>query len=282
MKQEKIKNILRSLLINGPARNWGRVLFKTLISLELMGQRCLDIFQTPNEPLPKQQITAIVKTFNRSHELTQLVKSIQRVQPDLAVIIADDSSQPSHFPDVTTLVLPFNSGVSSGRNAALDVVQTPFVLILDDDFVFYRKTRIARALHVMRQTAQIDIMGGKVINLPECQADNYVNASLFPTSTAPKFPVGSMLAGLTVYDKVANFFIARTDSIRRVCWDPELKFVDHADFFTRARGILTTVYNDQFSVLHAKNRFDRLQPERVENLNDARRRLKQRYYGSSL
>jgi glycosyltransferase involved in cell wall biosynthesis len=281
MKREKIKNLLRRFLIKGPARNGGRILFNALMSVELAAQRSLDIFQIPNEPLPARHITAIIKTFNRAQELTQLVKSIQRVQPDLKVIIADDSRIPTHFPGTTTLVLPFNSGVSVGRNAALDMVQTPFVLILDDDFVFYRKTRLAAALRLMQQTTWIDIMGGKVINLPEYRTNNYLDAVLFPTSSASVFPRGSLLAGLPVYDKVANFFIARTDSIRQVRWDPALKFVDHADFFTRAKGILTTVYNDQFSILHAKNRFDRLEPERVQNLIAARGLLWEQYYDKS-
>jgi glycosyltransferase involved in cell wall biosynthesis len=255
-----------------------RILFNALISVELAAQRGLDIFQTPNEPLPPRQITAIIKTFNRTQELAQLVKSIQRVQPDLEIIIADDSRESTRFPGVTTLVLPFNCGISAGRNAALDIVHTPFVLILDDDFVFYRKTRLAGALRILQQTPQIDIMGGKVINLPECRPHDYRDAALFPASRAPTFPKGSLLAGLPVYDKVANFFIGRTDRLKLVRWDPELKVTEHADFFTRARGILTTVYNDQFSILHAKNRFDRLGPERVQNLIDARRLLLKRYY----
>jgi glycosyltransferase involved in cell wall biosynthesis len=279
MKNEKLKNVLRRYLINGPARRGGRILFEILISVELIGQRCLDIFRTPNEPLPPQQITAIVKTFNRTQELSQLIKSIWRVQPDLAVIIADDSQNPSYFADLTTLALPFNSGVSAGRNAALDLVQTPFVLILDDDLVFYRKTRLVEALRLMQQVPRIDIMGGRVINLPEYQADEYKDAALFPISSAPILPKGSQLAGLPVYDKVANFFIGRTDSVRQVGWDPALKFVDHADFFTRAKGTLITVYNERFSILHAKNRFDRLQPERVQNLVDAHQLLRKRYYG---
>jgi glycosyltransferase involved in cell wall biosynthesis len=280
MTQAIFKNKLRDILINGPASNIGRILFKGLISAELSIQRGLDSSQIPNEPLPTGHITATIKTFNRTRDLTRLIKSIQRVQPDLAVIIADDSRTPSHFPGTTTLVLPFNSGVAAGRNAALDMVQTPFVLILDDDFVFYRKTRLAEALRLMQQTPQIDIMGGKVINLPECRSHDYGDAALFPTSSASVFPKGGLLAGLPVYDKVANFLIARTDSLRKVRWDPALKFVDHTDFFTRAKGILTTVYNDQFSILHAKNRFDRLEPERVQNLADARRILLKRYYDS--
>jgi glycosyltransferase involved in cell wall biosynthesis len=278
MNREKMRNMLRRLLIKGPARNMSRILFNALISVELAAQRGLDIFQTPNEPLPPRQITAIIKTFNRTQELAQLVKSIQRVQPDLEIIIADDSRESTRFPGVTTLVLPFNCGISAGRNAALDIVHTPFVLILDDDFVFYRQTRLAGALRILQQTPQIDIMGGKVINLPECRPHDYRDAALFPASRAPTFPKGSLLAGLPVYDKVANLFIGRTDRLKLVRWDPELKVTEHADFFTRARGILTTVYNDQFSILHAKNRFDRLGPERAQNLIDARRLLLKRYY----
>jgi glycosyltransferase involved in cell wall biosynthesis len=230
--------------------------------------------------LPSQQITAIVKTFNRSSELTQLVKSIQRVQPDIAVIIADDSDSPSYFPGITTLDLPYNSGISIGRNMALDAVETPYILLLDDDFVFYRKTQIAQALHVMQQTPEIDIMGGKVIDLPQYRA-NYYHTTAFPWSVnAVRKCKDNTLAGLPVYDKVANFFIGRTESLRKVGWDPELKVFEHADFFTRAKGKLTTVYNGQFAILHTKNRFDRSQPDRIVNALHANHRLRQLYFKS--
>ena len=65
-------------------------------------------------------------------------------------------------------------------------------------------------------------------------------------------PPGSFINGLPVYNKVANFYIGRTERIRLVGWNPALKRLDHADFFTRALGILTTVFNPNLKCLHAQ------------------------------
>ena len=62
---------------------------------------------------------------------------------------------------------------------------------------------------------------------------------------------GSTIANLPVFSKVANFFIARTHRLQLVGWDVNLKRVDHTDFFTRAKGVLTTVYNADLKCLHA-------------------------------
>lgn len=48
-----------------------------------------------------------------------------------------------------------------------------------------------------------------------------------------------------------QFFIARTERLRLVQWDENLKRVDHNDFFTRSYGVLLTVYDKQFYRLHA-------------------------------
>ena len=57
-------------------------------------------------------------------------------------------------------------------------------------------------------------------------------------------------------DKVQNYFIARTESVRRVRWNNDLKVLEHTEFFTRARGGITTAFRDDMLVLHAKTPFD--------------------------
>ena len=41
-----------------------------------------------------------------------------------------------------------------------------------------------------------------------------------------------------------------------VNWDRALKRLDHADFFTRSKGKLLTVYNPRLQILHVRNPFD--------------------------
>jgi hypothetical protein len=59
-----------------------------------------------------------------------------------------------------------------------------------------------------------------------------------------------------VCDKISNFYIARAERLRLVGWDSSLKRIDHADFFTRALGVLVTVFDPDLRCLHAQTPFD--------------------------
>ena len=69
-------------------------------------------------------------------------------------------------------------------------------------------------------------------------------------------PADTVIDGLPVLYKVPQFFVARTDRMRLVRWDNRLKRVDHNDFFTRAYGTLLTVFDRQFTCLHAQPKFN--------------------------
>ncbi len=77
-----------------------------------------------------------------------------------------------------------------------------------------------------------------------------------PNEKENKVPKGTDINGLIVYEKTANFWLGRTDRIRQVGWDPRLKRLDHADFFTRAKGQIISVYNPVMEVLHAPTHFN--------------------------
>lgn len=257
--RDKNKKLLRRLFINGKGRVVGRPLYEGSVAAELGIQRLAD-WAVPRRKTDQAYIannlTAIVKTFERPALLARLVSSIRRFYPELRIIVVDDSREPSPLSDVETLILPFNSGVCAGRNAGLKLVKTPFTLVLDDDYVFYRKTRLAQGLKLINEESRIDIMGGARVDLPFYRVVDYSKVGLFPSPATPVLPHGTLLAGLPVQGKVANFFIARTESLRRVMWDSNIKRIEHADFFTRAKGQLVTVYNKRMRVLHARTFFD--------------------------
>src|SRR5262249_10474061 len=224
-----------------------------------------------------QELTAVVKTFERPYTVQRLVDSIRRHYPQLHVVVVDDSRNPGAIPGVEMCVLPYKSGLSTGRRAGLAKVTTKYVLILDDDYVFYRGMCLAEALSCMEQLPEVDIMGGCVVNLPFFHTIDYSTASLLPTSALPVHPIGSRVGPFPVYDKVANFFIARAARLRLVNWDPQLKLVEHGDFFTRARGVLTTVYNEDLRCLHAQTPFDFNYMKHRLDYQEAVALLQQRY-----
>jgi hypothetical protein len=265
--------------LEGIRRSIASSAHRSLVAQELLLQRLLDAI-VPAEPVQEplvQQVTAVVKTFERPHIVRRLVASVRRLYPTLRVIVVDDSREPTHLDGVETVAMPYDSGVGAGRNEGLRHVTTPYVIVLDDDFVFYRRTRIGAALELMGQHPEIDIMGGRLIDLPLFHTRPLPFGKIFPTAATPLVPLGSMLGGMKVVDKVPTFFLARRDRLALVPWDPRLKRVDHADFFTRALGVLTTVFNPDLKCLHARTPFDAEYMSKRLDLADSFQVLEERY-----
>jgi glycosyltransferase involved in cell wall biosynthesis len=172
------------------------------------------------------------------------------------VVVVDDSREPIELEGVQLVTLPYDSGVSAGRNAGLERVRTKYVLMLDDDLVLYRRSALGPTVALMDRYPDIDLAGGRVLDLPFGLSVDYRRTPLFPTKAEPRIPLGTLIGGLPVYDKVANFYVGRADRIRQVGWEPKLKRLDHRDFFSRARGVLTTVFNADLRCLHVKGHFD--------------------------
>jgi len=190
----------------------GKPMFWIIVNLELLFERLIDqMYSSEFEtPLITAELTAIIKTFERPKELKRLVQSIRRFYPHMKIIVVDDSREPTLLDGVNTIVMPFDSGISAGRNRALSDVTTKYILLLDDDFVFYRKTDFNAALKYIAEYEDIDIMGGTVVNLPLYKVNDYTKVRLYPVQMDRLKPLGSLVGSLPVYDKVANFYIART------------------------------------------------------------------------
>jgi len=223
-------------------------------------------------------VTAIVKTFERPKQLQRLLESLRRLFPAVRVIVADDSRTPTQEAGVRTIALPFDVGVSAGRQAALAEVKTEFTWVLDDDFVLYRRTRLLPVLRALNEQPRLDIVGGAVVDVPLGIKRSGATSPIYPTKAAPVVPLGTRIGRLIVRDKVLNFFVGRTSRLREVGWDPALKRLDHADFFTRARGVLVTAYDDEFRCLHAQTPFAREYMRQRSNWHADAALLNERYF----
>lgn len=261
-----------------------RPAWEAVIASELAVHRRLDALAPP-EAGPLDDVTVLIKTFERPRVLRRLVESVRRLYPGLGIVIADDSRVPRRVEGATTIALPYDSGISAGRNAGLAAIETPFFVLCDDDLVFFRGTRLAPLLRRMRAHPEIDLVGGRALDLPHYRdVDTRGRRALTAASKArrgsparraeeldgaPPTPLrrghaedaqaeapGGTLAGLERREVVRNFFVGRTERVRQVGWDPQLKLVEHADFFARARGVLTVAYDPELAVLHARTPFD--------------------------
>ena len=61
-----------------------------------------------------------------------------------------------------------------------------------------------------------------------------------------------------VLGKIPNRFLARSESIRKIGWDDNIRMIDHHDFFFRAAGVLVSVISTKSIVFHNHNFFSPL------------------------
>ncbi|XP_046322457.1 beta-1,4 N-acetylgalactosaminyltransferase 1 isoform X2 [Marmota monax] len=192
-------------------------------------------------------VTIATKTFLRYDRLRALIASIRRFYPTVTVVIADDSDKPERvsgphvehylmpFGKTRQLYTPFLQGWFAGRNLAVSQVTTKYVLWVDDDFVFTARTRLERLVDVLERTP-LDLVGGAVREISGF-ATTY-RQLLSVEQGAPG--LGNCLRqrrgfhhelvgfpGCVVTDGVVNFFLARTDKVREVGFDPRLSRVAH-------------------------------------------------------
>lgn len=187
----------------------------------------------------KNEITFLIKTFERPKIALRLIKSIREFYPDVRVIVADDGQkyplqqQAVHnLGNVDILKLPYDTGLSEGRNKLMEATETPYFLLLDDDFVFTHETIIERLLPFLR-AGVFDIAGGAL----RLNGQKVVHFEGFieKVGTTLHCTHKRHVTTPSRCDVILNFFAASTDKILKVKWNPVYKMGEHLDFFWRCK-----------------------------------------------
>ena len=207
----------------------------------------------------EKNITFFYKSFNRQRLAKRLYRSIKAYYPKARVVIADDSEEPLTIPDMTegdTIIhLPFNSGLSKGLIAALEQVKTPFTMRLDDDLMLTPSTKVHDQYAFLQKHKEVDLVAVQMGNHhPQKSAARF---SRIRMNKRLIIPAGTMIDGREVVYKTPNVFLARTDSLRKVGYDPNIRMIDHHEFFFRAAGRIVCVQDAHAYVMHCHNLFEK-------------------------
>ncbi len=214
----------------------------------------------------EREITILIKTLEREAHLIQLLNSIQHFEFKGPIIVADDSKVPynqsilAKFPmlDIQYINLPYDTGTAEGRNIMLNVVETPYFLLCDDDFVFDRRSRIPIMKKILKENS-LDLLAGVFIQhnrktrigkyllkmnlflkrfgwiLPSNQLYEYHAGIRIKPNEISLFSV-SYTDPITICDIAHNFFLAKTEKVKSFGgWNPILKGGEHQNFFIRAK-----------------------------------------------
>ncbi|XP_029945132.1 beta-1,4 N-acetylgalactosaminyltransferase 2-like [Salarias fasciatus] len=210
----------------------------------------------------QSQVTILTKTFLRYPQLKVLLASIQQFYPNITVIIADDSLEPERISgkNIQQYIMPPAQGWFAGRNLAVSQVITKYFLWVDDDFIFTQNTKIEEFLKVMEAVPELDVVGGSLegntgnrfcFSLLYEEGDDVEGGCLIRKygetfHPLPDFPKCSFTHG------VVNFFLARTDAVRRVGFDPQLQRVGHSEFFMDGLGLMMVATCKDVEVGHQR------------------------------
>ena len=261
-------------LVNGPLRPLASAAFHAVLKTQIAAASLLPRWGRADE---LGQVTALIKTFKRPGACARLVASVRRLYPAMPIVVVDDSRSPRPIRGTTSVILPYDSGVSAGRQAGLLHVKTPFVLNLDDDFLLFAASHVGAALSALQDQPELDLVGGRVIDLPLFISHDFRDAGLHPTEAQSKIRPGTRLGPVKILDKVPNFFLARTDAVRAIGWDPRLKRLDHADFFTRAKGRIVSGMLERFRTLHLRDPFNAAYRAHRDAIDEDMAWLRQKY-----
>ncbi len=210
----------------------------------------------PNEPelqdvwVNKPTCDILIKSFERFDCLERLIHSIKWYYPDMPIIIADDSREEvpeyiTSIPNVKVIKLPYNIGLSAGRNALLKESKAEYVIKCDDDLIFNDETRIDKLIDILEKDKEVDIIGGiwrangkKAIGWDG--KIEIINKGIQFKPLTSKWKV----IGNTPYrktDLVINFFVARREKLP--FWDERLKISrEHLDYDLMLKEKKVNVY----------------------------------------
>lgn len=186
-------------------------------------------------------ITFGITTFERPRHLERLVASILRQYPLARIVVADNGRQRAKLPkSVRVLELPFDCGLSRSRNALIDVLETPYLLVLDDDWRFTEESDIRRMLAILEHDPEVGVVGGAVRGA-EGRISAYsldievFRGTLFVRDSVHRVRVTPTGVPYRLCDVVWNFALFRREMLADHRWDDRLKLGEHAPYFHQVK-----------------------------------------------
>jgi glycosyltransferase involved in cell wall biosynthesis len=202
-----------------------------------------------------QDITFVTKTIARAKCVARLVSSVLDLDKDAKIIVVDDGKPKdrfsAHHPElakkVTLIETEHDIGISAGRNIGFDAVETEYAVLSDDDHVFRDKRfSMPWCMDVLKKY-DLDFLAFQHSGAPGIpRRFNAVGDVLRMERGALRWEEGHQVAFCNM---IRNLFLCKTDTVKKVRWDPALKVHEHWDFFYRGykdHGVTAALAMQQF------------------------------------
>jgi hypothetical protein len=204
----------------------------------------------------------IIPTFLRDDKLINCVNSIlksfegiNRFQPFFKIYIGDQGNQgvdkSKYYQKLidsghSVFTLPYNCGLSYARNYLIEKSKEPYILVIDDDYIFTEKTHLEPFFRLLLEEENIGLVGGKLSDretlptkiLVDSQKNNQNNVIYLTKPLIYSESIKTKTQKSYKYFEsgyIPNFFLAKKELFYDIRWDEELKLVEHSDFYLRLK-----------------------------------------------
>jgi len=203
----------------------------------------------------KSEIAVGIKTFLREETLFKALDAIEKYLPlPYKLYIADDGDisveKEYRYQKLTNeghviIKLPFNSGISVGRNEVIKKSTEDYILMMDDDIALQDSEIIIKMKDVLDAKDDIGICSGMLFS----ENGSFMTGEKYQKGLRLEIDRGMLSrhpslkkihkAGGAFYvyaDQVVNFFLAKRAVFDDIAWDNRIKVEwEHLDFFLRLK-----------------------------------------------
>jgi glycosyltransferase involved in cell wall biosynthesis len=193
-----------------------------------------------------ENLTAVIISFLRPGYTKACIASLRKEYPGIKIIVAENGNYTKEMQkfcadhDAKYLQMPYDSGVCVARNSLVDHVDTKYVLVGDDDFYYTQEAMVREMVEFLDAYDEFDLIGGRVSvggiignyqGFIEKQPTHFQSTQIDVETTEFEIDERSGLRYCSA-DLTFNYFVARTDKVRSVRWDEEIKVAyEHYSWF---------------------------------------------------
>lgn len=196
-----------------------------------------------------KNVTAIIISFLRPAYTIACIESLKETYPDINIIVGENAKKNKDLESVCEkhgaryIQLPYDSGVCVGRNELVKLVETDYVLVGDDDFYYNKDAKVDLMHKFLEFNDNFDLIGGRVIQdgvvrnyqgYIEHKGNHFKSTAIDPETVQTEYQFGESGERLAYCpaDLTFNFFVARTEKVKEVPWDEEIKVAyEHFSWF---------------------------------------------------
>jgi hypothetical protein len=223
----------------------------------------------------EKNVTICFKTIYRKDLLYEHINDIRHILPNINIIVADDSHSKyiiknkniiNKFNNIEYLELPYDSGLSYGRNKAVEKVKTKYTIITDDSRCITDIKQIYDLVYFMEHNNKYDVIcgnslergvfSGKFTYLFDIINKNNIKNMIKQNKQIKIKIKHKNIQNLEIINKKLNLykthigincFISKTSTLKKYKWDDNLKLREHKHFFLKLFiNNINVLYCDKF------------------------------------